>query len=372
MIDEPILNEIFDSIFGTRPHRIVNHGEFTQFLEAIEQRGFGISNAIAFIRHNGDLYKFGCTSPSGNTYYPTPEGVVFDGLLKMCRQPGLLDNAIDWVLSDPRISNHVFFDYSLSHAIRCPVRRQDGSYRSLAELGLEKGGKKALEALIFSAIGHRDLDSIEYLRQSPVGARVMTSQYLEKILRKHSKLDDYENILDCFERYIPKVEPEEMGLQAYWDMLLEKKAFSHDVPMSIIQSLYRRNVVSKCPSGFVSNVLGLGRMNVQNANALIVLMQKDGIDCYPGYIQGLEGPLAAYDKASGTRDYQSMIDTCLQRKPIPGYAALLCGIPLDEVKKHKRQAEVLSLIHEMTGSKEALAAMDRKQRGRALMKDLGV
>lgn len=367
MSKEQLVADIYNACFGVSTYSHLDAEKFILFAEALTKSGLGISEAAEFFRRNEALR----TTDKG-AYVVNCERVILRALCIMCETIGSMDSAVDYALADRAILNYEFIKQAYYGANRCLMRRLDLSFRSAEELGLKKGGKKTVANLVTCAIRHRDPECIDILRTYPVAQEILTEEYIEKVIRDHKGSRDYEEVLRCFDRFVPKVEVQDMKLQAYWEMLEENKAFDFGTPKDTILRLYNRSLIQKCPDGFVSKILNLGRSNVDNGNYLIVLMQEDGVDCYPGYVLGLEGTLAAYDKHHGPRDYETMIDVCLKRKPLPGFIGLMCGIPMEEIMRHKRSKEVLSLIHELTGSRIAIEQMNRKQRGKALMIDLAL
>ena len=365
------VSSIFNEALGVSSYRWVDSSGFIVFAKAILDSGIGLDKAVEYVRDN-ESARIKESDPNNKSAFQVNwEGSVLSGLAEMCKSPDLMDYAIDCALNDKNVVNYKFIRRAYYSAPRCLMRRKDGTFRSAEHLGLIKGGSKVVEDLVTCAIRHRDPESIEILRTYPTGKALLTDEYIEKAIRDHQRHDDYEEILSCFEDYMPKVALEDMGLEGYWEEI-KNEIFHHTTPKSRVLDLYRKDLFEKHPDGFVSTIISMGRCNEGNANYLISLMLQDGMDCYPGYVLGMYGVLAAFDKKGSARDYQTMIDVCLKRKPLPGYIGLLCGIPMDEILRHKRSSHVLSLIHELTGSREAIEKMSRKQRGKALMVDLAL
>lgn len=304
-----------------------------------------------------------------SNYWNLDEGLR-QALSRLAKDPDTLDFVVDYCHRAKLLKSWGWRGPVIMEPARCPLRKADGSLRQPEELGLKSGGEKLILWLLDQAIYKRDIECIKHLRTFPLGSTLLTDEFLNDLFRKRFK--DNKDSLEFFAEFILDTRIEDMTLQQYWDMLEHENVFSYDAPKSRVAQFYSCSLIMKCPDGFVSKILHVERASATNANLLISMLCADGIDCYPGYLLGFEGVLAAFDKKDMPRDYQGMIDTCLKRKSLPGYVGLLCGIPSEAIQSHKRCAEVLSLIHELTGSRQAVQLMDRKQRGRALMTDLSL
>ena len=362
---------IFHNTPGTSVRSSMETATSVAFIDAACANGFSLADGANYLRdvdlRRRELGDKSRETPSHIAYYDP----VRRALLEIAKRTHGMDAALDYALSDNHILNHKFLDEAYYSAPRSLLRKIDGSLRSAKDLGLLKSGKKALETLVKCAIRHRDPECIEHLHSFPAAQGVVTDQYIENVIRRHQNHNDYDEILECFADYMPKTAVEDMSLQAYWVMLEENECFSPKSPKSFLDGLYQSDLVIKCPNAFVFKILELNKWHTEPANRFIQLMQRDGMDCYDGYILYVEGGLAAYDKRD-VRDYQTMIDVCLKRRHLSGYLGLLCGVPMEEIERHPRKAEVLNLIHGETGSHDAIRRMDRKQRGRALTVDLAL
>ena len=133
-----------------------------------------------------------------------------------------------------------------------------------------------------------------------------------------------------------------------------------------VDAFYNETVVAKAPDIFVETILRMGRVNLKTSNHFVLRMIKSGFDCYPGFIKGIYSPLAAYDALQKPRDYQAMLNVCITKMGLPGFKALITTVPLAEIDKHPRKKDLLNIVHELTGSIEAVKLMDKKWRGKAL------
>ena len=365
------LERLFHNTVGTHLYKRLDRDVCLGFLDAALVSGFSLSESAAYLRAH-DLRAVASEKVSGRLQsalnYNDP---VRSALSKLSERPDLLDAVMEYVLADKHIVNHKFFQAAYYSAPRSLLRKHDGSFRSAEEMALTKSCKIAVEVLVRCAIRHRDSEAIEHLRKFPAARYLDADQFIEKIIRSHHLHKDYGDIEACFERYLAKTPLADMTLQAYWAHLIEKEAFDTKTPLSSLADFYQPTLTIKCPEAFVVEILKLSKWYITKGNHFILLMIRDGLDCYPGFVSGTEGLLASFDKSSA-RDYQGMINVCLKRKHLTGYLALLSGVPIDEIKRHGRKVEALNLIHQLTGSVEAIKSMDTRQRGKALERDLAL
>lgn len=334
------------------------------FLMELSMNGYDIHRNMDVVER---IYKDEVITKS--SYFSLDAGIL-RALQDLSETSEYLDFVVDYCHRCKILKSWGWQGTPLRGAARCALRKSDGSLRAPEELGLQSGGDKLTRLLLKQAIQHKDFECIKHLRTFSLASKLITDEFLNDAIRLAYNKD--EKSLELFGEMLIGTEIDDIPLHKYWETLKLKEVFGYGSKRSSVAKFYSKEVVKKYPDGFVSMILNLSRSDAYNGNLFIAMMCSDGLDCYPGFILGYEGVLSAFDKQQQPRDYQGMIDICLKRKPLPGYIGLLCGIPPEEIQAHKRCAEVLGLIHELTGSREAIQLMDRKQRGRALMTDLAM
>jgi hypothetical protein len=280
------------------------------------------------------------------------------------------DFAMDYLLRSKNIRLTAFVRKKLYLVRRAHVRRLDGSLRSEAELGVLAQKKVYLQALVESAINCFDPEALRHVVSFSktlqfVSAESISDELKERILSKYHK-EDYAG---AFSDFVLTEQVESMPLEDYWKTfdLSDSQATAKQA-----DAFYNETVVGKDPDAFVETILRLGRVNIVSCNQFILRMIQSGFDCFPGFIKGTCSPLGAYDALSKPRDYQSMLSLCITKLGLPGFKALITIVPFAEIEKHPRKKDLLNIVHELTGSTEAVKLMDKKSRGKSLEDRLGI
>ena len=281
-----------------------------------------------------------------------------------------MDFAIDYILRSKNIRLSAFVRKNLYIVPRSHVRRLDGSLRSEAELGVLSQKKIYLQALVKSAICCFDPEALRHIVSFPktlqfVSADLISDELKKRIVSKHYT-EDYAG---AFKDFVLTEKVEAMPLEAYWKTF---ELGDWHATARQADTFYNEAVVKKAPDAFVETILRLGRVNIVSCNQFVLRMIQSGFDCFPGFIKGTCSPLAAYDALQNPRDYQSMLSLCITKLGLPGFKALITTVPLAEIDKHPRKKDLLNIVHELTGSIEAVKLMDKKWRGKALEDRVGL
>lgn len=308
--------------------------------------------------------------PDFNKGFRTAVDNLESSIWQLMGKPEHMDFAMDYILRSKNIRLSAFVRKNLYIVPRSHVRRLDGSLRSEAELGVLSQKKIYLQALVKSAICCFDPEALRHIVSFSktlqfVSADSISDELKERIVSKHYT-EDYAG---AFKDFVLTEKVEAMPLEAYW------KTFELGDWQATAQqadAFYNEAVVKKAPDAFVETILRLGRVNIVSCNQFVLRMIQSGFDCFPGFIKGTCSPLAAYDALQNPRDYQAMLSLCITKLGLPGFKALITTVPLAEIDKHPRKKDLLNIVHELTGSAEAVKLMDKKWRGKSLEDRLGL
>lgn len=296
------------------------------------------------------------------------ENIFFNGMRKLSESKETMDDAFAYSLCSRGITLAKYIDRADYASI---LRDSNGDFRDrklFSSLGV-----KSLKSLMGRSMSSLDPEGLEFLRSLSKGKEVLTDEVIFESLRKRLQYkSEAGSIEKHFGKYLLGEDEYKKTLSSYWKYLEDKKVFESDTPENVLHDAYDAEVVRRNPEAFVDKLLNIGRQEAFKANIFMLKMINDGIDCYTGFMFGHHGMFAEFDSRGLPRNYISMIDVCLKNRPLPGYKALLASIPLEEVKHHPRASEVLNIIHEMTGRHDAVKMMDRKNKGRAIINDLGI
>jgi hypothetical protein len=310
------------------------------------------------------------SNPDFKAGFGTVEEKLESAISQLMRKSEHMDFAIDYILRSKNIRVSAFVRKNLYNTPRPYVRRVDGSLRNEGELGVLSQKKIYLQALVFTAINAFDPEALRHIigfskTLELVPAESISDELKKRIVSKHYK-EDYAG---AFKEFVLTEKVESMPLEDYW------KTFELGDWQATAQqadAFYIETVVRKAPDAFVETILRMGRVNIVSCNQFVLRMIQSGFDCFPGFIKGTCSPLAAYDALQKPRDYQAMLNLCITKIGLPGFKALITIVPLTEIVKHPRKKDLLNIVHELTGSTEAVKLMDNKWRGKSLEDRLGL
>ncbi|MBI6885169.1 hypothetical protein [Pseudomonas putida] len=290
------------------------------------------------------------------------------GLHELSESKDTMDDAFAYSMCSRGMTLAKYIDGANYDSI---LRDSNGNFRR-REL-FSSLGVNSLKKLMESSIYFLDPEGLEFLRGLDKGRAVLTDEFIFEHLRKSlQRGNNTGNLEKYFGKYLLSENQYKKTLSSYWKYLEDRNVFHSNTPENVLHDAYDIDVIKRHPDAFVEKLLNIGRQETYKANIFMLKLIDDGIDCYTGFILGHHGMFVEFDSRGLPRDYISMIDVCLKNKPLPGYKALLSSIPLDEVQSHPRSSEVLNIIHEMTGRHDVIKVMNNKNKGRAILNDLGV
>jgi hypothetical protein len=322
------------------------------------------------INYLDDLLKKERASSDLKDFYGSVEDNLESSIRHLLGKSEHMDFAMDYMLRSRNVRISAFVRKNLYIVPRAHVRRIDGSLRSETDLGVLAQKKTYLQALVASAINFFDPDALRHVMsfnkaREFVSAESISDELKQLIVSKYHKKD----YAGAFKDFVLTESVDVMPLDDYWKTfdLGDWQATTRQV-----DTFYSESAVGKAPDVFVETVLRMGRVNLATSNHFILRMIDSGFDCYPGFIKGTHNPLAAYDALQKPRDYQAMLSVCITKIGLPGFKALITTVPFTEINKHPRKKDLLNIVHELTGSTEAVKLMDKKWRGKLLEDRLGL
>lgn len=294
-----------------------------------------------------------------------------DALKELFRNLDTMDFALDYILRNKNVYVIHYINKGLYPVPRPLVRHLDGSFRSEAALGELATSRHGIESLIHSAVSHFDTEALRYIVSLQYTSRMFTAEMVSNEIKWNSFIkNDGTNYSEVFKEFLIYRKVEDFSVEEYLESF---DLWESEIDEKDADSFYNETVVKKAPEKILDMILRAGKQNPVGANQFVLRMIQSGIDCYPGFIKGTENQLGVTDVLPPPpRDYQAMLDICLNKLRRPGFRALIAAVPLTEIAVHPRKLALANIVFELTGNPEAVKLMGKKSRGQALDDALGL